>query len=76
MEEYKGYRAYNEEDFLNHFTARRGRPDSPNNAIEGPMIYEMLDLREGTPKMENFSSKEEYFRRRRIPVVLGFSYIK
>lgn len=42
MKEFKGYSAYNEEDFLNHFTARRGRLDSPNNAMEGPMIYEMM----------------------------------
>ncbi|ESU33239.1 hypothetical protein G3A_07260 [Bacillus sp. 17376] len=34
------------------------------------------DLREGTPRAENFSSKEEYERRMRIPVVLMVSSSK
>ncbi|MGX1193078.1 class I SAM-dependent methyltransferase [Metabacillus sp. SLBN-84] len=36
----------------------------------------VLDLSEGTPKREHFSSEEEFLRRRRIPVVLVFSCVK
>lgn len=35
--------------------------------------FTILDLREGTPKRENFSSEEEYKRRQRIPLILLFS---
>lgn len=35
--------------------------------------FSVIDLREGTPKRENFSSQEEFTRRLRIPVVLAFS---
>ncbi|WP_064093348.1 class I SAM-dependent methyltransferase [Rossellomorea aquimaris] len=38
--------------------------------------FTVLDLREGTPKREHFSSKEEFVRRQRIPVVLAFSCMK
>jgi SAM-dependent methyltransferase len=38
--------------------------------------FSVLDLREGTPKREHFSSEEEFVRRQRIPVVLAFSCIK
>jgi trans-aconitate methyltransferase len=39
--------------------------------LEAGFVIE--DLREGTPRVENFSSTEEYERRTRIPVVLMFS---
>lgn len=38
--------------------------------------FSVLDLREGTPRREHFSSKEEFKRRQRIPVVLAFSCVK
>ncbi|PGS46516.1 class I SAM-dependent methyltransferase [Bacillus sp. AFS041924] len=38
--------------------------------------FKVLDLREGTPIRENFSSEEEFSRRQRIPVVLVFSCVK
>ncbi|MEI2666274.1 class I SAM-dependent methyltransferase [Rossellomorea sp. LJF3] len=38
--------------------------------------FTVLDLREGTPKREHFSSEEEFVRRQRIPVVLVFSCVK
>jgi SAM-dependent methyltransferase len=38
--------------------------------------FKVDDLREGTPKADNFSSKEEYERRMRIPLVLMFSCTK
>jgi trans-aconitate methyltransferase len=39
--------------------------------LEAGFIIE--DLREGTPKAENFSTREEYERRMRIPLVLMFA---
>lgn len=36
--EYNGSLAYDEHDFLESYLRRRSRPDSPNNAIEGPII--------------------------------------
>ena len=38
--------------------------------------FNIVDLREGTPKREHFSSEEEFVRRQRIPVVLAFSCVK
>jgi SAM-dependent methyltransferase len=38
--------------------------------------FSVVDLREGTPKREHFSSNEEFARRQRIPVVLAFSCVK
>ncbi|WEG14478.1 class I SAM-dependent methyltransferase [Pullulanibacillus sp. KACC 23026] len=38
--------------------------------------FSVVDLREGTPKREYFSSDEEFKRRQRIPVVLVFSCVK
>lgn len=38
--------------------------------------FTILELREGTPKREHFSSEEEFKRRQRIPVVLAFSCVK
>jgi SAM-dependent methyltransferase len=38
--------------------------------------FSIVDLREGAPKRENFSSNEEFTRRLRIPVVLAFSCTK
>jgi SAM-dependent methyltransferase len=38
--------------------------------------FTVLDLREGTPKREYFSSEEEFVRRQRIPIVLAFSCMK
>ncbi|MEA3320704.1 MAG: methyltransferase domain-containing protein [Bacillota bacterium] len=35
--------------------------------------FTVVDLREGTPKREHFSSEEEFVRRQRIPVVLVFA---
>lgn len=38
--------------------------------------FSLLDLREGTPKHEHFSSEDEFVRRQRIPIVLAFSCVK
>jgi cyclopropane fatty-acyl-phospholipid synthase-like methyltransferase len=38
--------------------------------------FKVGDLREGTPKAENFTSQEEYERRMRIPLVLLFACTK
>lgn len=40
--EYKGSHAYDEQEFLASYLKRRSRPDSPNNAIEGPIINGLL----------------------------------
>ncbi|MFF2753233.1 class I SAM-dependent methyltransferase [Psychrobacillus sp. NPDC058041] len=38
--------------------------------------FQVVDLREGTPLREHFTSEEEFKRRQRIPVVLAFSCVK
>lgn len=38
--------------------------------------FHIVDLREGTPQLNHFSSEEEFKRRQRIPVVLAFSCVK
>lgn len=38
--------------------------------------FQVVELREGTPKREHFSSEAEFKRRQRIPVVLAFSCVK
>src|SRR4051812_23501502 len=40
--EYKGSSVYDQSDFFASYMKRRGREDSPNNAIEGPMINELI----------------------------------
>jgi SAM-dependent methyltransferase len=40
--EFRGASAYDHEDFFSNYMNRRGRKDSPNNAIEGPIIYELI----------------------------------
>lgn len=40
--EYRGSNAYEQEDFLSNYLKRRNRQDSPNNAIEAPIIFELL----------------------------------
>lgn len=40
--EFKGPSVYDQTDFLNTYMNRRNRIDSPNNAIEGPIIYELI----------------------------------
>lgn len=40
--EFKGSLAYDEQDFLESYLKRRSRPDSPNNAIEGPIINDLI----------------------------------
>lgn len=39
---FEGASVYNQEDFLKSYLKRRERHDSPNNAIEGPIIHEMI----------------------------------
>jgi SAM-dependent methyltransferase len=41
--EFRGASVYDQTDFLSNYMKRRGRQDSPNNAIEGPIIYELID---------------------------------
>lgn len=40
--EFKGSSVYNQTDFLGNYLKRRERQESPNNAIEKPIIYELL----------------------------------
>lgn len=40
--EFRGASVYDQEDFLSNYMKRRGRKDSPNNAIESPIIYELI----------------------------------
>ncbi|MCF6136691.1 class I SAM-dependent methyltransferase [Pseudalkalibacillus berkeleyi] len=38
-----GYTIYNEEQFFKTFQTRRNRNESPNNAIEGPALWMLID---------------------------------
>jgi SAM-dependent methyltransferase len=40
--EFKGASAYDQKDFFSNFMKRRDRKDSPNNAIEGPIMDELF----------------------------------
>ena len=40
--EYRGSSVYDQEDFQLKYMNRRSRKDSPNNAIEKPIIYELI----------------------------------
>lgn len=40
--EFRGASVYDQEDFLKNYMKRRGRENSPNNAIETPIIYELI----------------------------------
>ncbi|MDN7225900.1 class I SAM-dependent methyltransferase [Planococcus liqunii] len=40
--EFKGSSVYDQTDFLSNYLKRRGRQESPNNAIEKPIIFELL----------------------------------
>lgn len=40
--EFKGSSVYDQSDFLSNYFKRRGREESPNNAIEKPIIYDLL----------------------------------
>ncbi|MFB5086320.1 methyltransferase domain-containing protein [Psychrobacillus sp. PGGUH221] len=39
---YRGSSAYDQSEFFSNYLKRRGRKDSPNNAIEGPIIYDLI----------------------------------
>lgn len=44
---FRGSSAYDQPDFLSNYMKRRDRPDSPNNAIERPIIDELIgDVRD------------------------------
>ncbi|QFT87606.1 putative methyltransferase YcgJ [Bacillus sp. THAF10] len=40
--EFRGASAYDQQDFFEQFSKRRARSDSPNNAIEGPIMDELI----------------------------------
>ncbi|WKA55565.1 class I SAM-dependent methyltransferase [Planococcus shixiaomingii] len=40
--EFRGASVYDQEDFLSNYMKRRSRKDSPNNAIENPIMYELI----------------------------------
>lgn len=40
--EFKGSSVYDEQDFLSNYLERRNRPDSPNNAIEKPILDKLI----------------------------------
>jgi SAM-dependent methyltransferase len=39
---FRGSKAYDEKEFFNRYMNRKNRKDSPNNAIEKPLIYELI----------------------------------
>ncbi|MGN1402123.1 MAG: class I SAM-dependent methyltransferase [Bacillus sp. (in: firmicutes)] len=41
--EFRGPSVYEQGDFFSNYMKRRGRRDSPNNAIEAPIIYELIN---------------------------------
>lgn len=45
---HRGFSVYNEEQFFTNYFKRRDRSDSPNNAIEGPIVFELLGDVTGT----------------------------
>lgn len=45
---HRGFSVYNEEQFFANYFKRRDRADSPNNAIEGPIVFELLGDVTGT----------------------------
>ena len=40
--EFRGSSVYDQSDFFSNYMQRRNRQDSPNNAIEGPIMYELI----------------------------------
>ena len=40
--EFRGASVYDQNDFFSTYMKRRGRKDSPNNAIEGPIMFELI----------------------------------
>ena len=40
--EFRGASVYDQTDFFSNYMKRRNRQDSPNNAIEGPIIFELI----------------------------------
>jgi predicted TPR repeat methyltransferase len=40
--EFRGSSVYDQEEFFLSYMKRRGRKDSPNNAIETPIIFELI----------------------------------
>ncbi|WHY79875.1 class I SAM-dependent methyltransferase [Neobacillus sp. WH10] len=40
--EFRGASVYDQEEFFSNYMKRKGRKDSPNNAIESPIIYELI----------------------------------
>ncbi|MCA1054378.1 class I SAM-dependent methyltransferase [Rossellomorea aquimaris] len=45
--EFRGSSVYDQEGFFENYFKRRDRVDSPNNAIEGPVMWELIDGFEG-----------------------------
>lgn len=41
--EYRGPSVYEQEEFFSKYMKRRARKDSPNNAIETPIIFDLID---------------------------------
>jgi SAM-dependent methyltransferase len=41
--EYKGVSAYNDGDFFKNYLTRRNRSESPNNTIEKPILFELIE---------------------------------
>ncbi len=40
--EFRGSSVYDQTEFFSNYMKRRNRQDSPNNAIEGPIMYELI----------------------------------
>ncbi|NMH68397.1 class I SAM-dependent methyltransferase [Bacillus sp. RO3] len=40
--DFRGASVYDQKDFFSNYMKRRSRKDSPNNAIEGPIMYELI----------------------------------
>ncbi|MCK1997254.1 class I SAM-dependent methyltransferase [Psychrobacillus psychrodurans] len=50
--EFKGSSVYDQTDFFKNYMTRRNRNDSPNNAIEGPIIYELIGSFQGSSVLD------------------------
>jgi len=44
---YKNYKAYDNDDFFEQYTAKRNRPNAPNNILEKPIIDQLIQDVEG-----------------------------
>lgn len=64
------------EPWIDHVVVKYHRTIEHYFRVLTQVGFSIIDLREGEPKRDHFSSEEEFNRRQRIPVVLAFSCVK